>query len=79
MIVRRNDESSGANHIPQGTPANECIDWYHQGQSKTVEINGKRLTVRFVERKGRRGRISITAPPGATFEGKDGPSVNNGH
>jgi hypothetical protein len=38
------------------------IDWYAPGQSRTVEINGLQVTVRFVGRKGRRARIAITAP-----------------
>jgi hypothetical protein len=34
-----------------------------------VEVDGVRVTVRYVNRNGRRARIAITAPAGATFEG----------
>ena len=43
------------------------IDWYSEGQSRTVEVAGVRITVRFVGRNGRRGRIAIEAPAGAVF------------
>lgn len=51
-------------------PARElcrCIDWYSEGESRTVEVEGVRISIRFVGRKSRRARISITAPPGAVF------------
>ena len=48
------------------------IDWFHQGESKQVEANGVLVTVRFVGRKGPRGRIAIEAPPGAVFRAVDG-------
>ncbi len=43
------------------------IDWYAEGESRIVDVGGVRVTVRFVGRKGRRGRILIAAPAGATF------------
>jgi hypothetical protein len=45
----------------------QSIDWYHEGQSRTIEVDGVRVTVRFIGRRGRRGRIAIEAPPGARF------------
>lgn len=45
----------------------QCIEWYHEGQSRTVETNGVRIEIRFIGGKGRRARIAIVAPPGATF------------
>ena len=48
-------------------PTSQCIDWYHEGQSRTVEVDGVRITVRFIGRRGRRGRIAIEAPAGAVF------------
>jgi hypothetical protein len=44
-----------------------CIDWFHEGEARVVEISGIRVVVRFVGRNGRRGRIAIEAPPGAVF------------
>ncbi len=43
------------------------IDWYSEGESRVVEVDGVRVTIRFVGRKGRRGRILIEAPAGAAF------------
>jgi hypothetical protein len=45
----------------------QFIDWYHEGESRTVEVNGLHIVVRFVGRKGRRARIAITAPAGVVF------------
>lgn len=50
-----------------------CTDWYHEGESREVEVNGLILTVRFVARRGRRARITIMAPPGAMFRGVEKP------
>lgn len=43
------------------------IDWYAEGEGRVVEVDGVQVLVRFVGRKGRRGRIAITAPAGAVF------------
>ena len=48
-------------------PTSTLIDWYSEGETRVVEVNGVQVTVRFVGRKGRRGRIVIVAPPGAAF------------
>ena len=52
-------------------PTSVCIDWYSEGQTRVVEVNGVRVTVRFVGRNGRRARIAIEAPAGAVFRGED--------
>ena len=49
----------------------KSVEWYHEGDERTVEAGGIQITVRFVGRRGRRGRIAITAPPGATFQTSD--------
>jgi len=49
----------------------QCIDWYAEGEERIVEAGGIRIAVRFVGRKGRRGRIAITAPAGAAFRARD--------
>jgi hypothetical protein len=52
-----------------GRPAasSQSIDWYSEGESRIVEVGGVRVKVRYVGRKGRRGRILISAPPGSRF------------
>jgi hypothetical protein len=52
---------------PAAPPLSQSIDWYAEGQARIVEIGGIKVLVKFVGRKGRRGRIAIIAPPGATF------------
>ncbi|MBA3483183.1 MAG: hypothetical protein H0T51_15350 [Pirellulales bacterium] len=44
-----------------------CVDWYSEGEARIVEHSGMRIVVRYVGRKGRRGRIVIEAPDGTTF------------
>lgn len=46
----------------------QSIDWYAEGEERTVEVDGIRVTIRFVGRQGRRARIAITAPSGAVFD-----------
>jgi hypothetical protein len=58
----------------QGGPSAETnlsINWYAKGQSRVVEIGDVQVTVRCVDRKGRRARIAIVAPPGASFRSLD--------
>jgi hypothetical protein len=45
----------------------QSIDWYGEGQTRVVQFGDVRITVRFLGRHGRRGRILIEAPPGAVF------------
>ncbi len=54
-------------HSQADSTASQSIDWYSQGESRSVEVGGVRVTVRFVGRNGRRSRIAIIAPPGAVF------------
>jgi len=49
---------------PQTT---QSFDWYSEGEGRIVEVNGVRITVRYVGRKGRRARFVIEAPAGAVF------------
>jgi len=51
-------------------PACQSIDWYSEGEERIVDAGGIQIAVRFVGRKGRRGRIAITAPPGAVFRAR---------
>ena len=52
---------------PPAEATTQCIDWYHEGQSRTVVVGDVNVTVRFVGRDGRRARVAITAPAGAIF------------
>jgi len=52
---------------PDASQAVCDVGWYHPGQSRSIEFGGLQVTVRFVARKGRRGRIAITATVGNGF------------
>jgi len=62
----RNRDAAANRELPSAT-VSQSIDWYAEGEERIVEADGIRVVVRFVGRKGRRGRIAITAPPGAAF------------
>ena len=61
--------TSGRADVPGET--SQSVDWYHEGEERVVEAGGVQVVVRFVGRKGRRGRIAITAPACATFQSLD--------
>jgi hypothetical protein len=52
-----------------GRPAasSQSIDWYSEGETRIVEVDGVRVVIRFVGRHGRHVRIAIAAPAGAVF------------
>jgi hypothetical protein len=54
-------------------PTSRLVDWFSEGETRVVEVDGVRVIVRFVGRKGRRGRIVIEAPAGSVFRAGDGP------
>jgi hypothetical protein len=68
---QKNDQDATSNRTHMPAVASQCIDWYAEGQERIVEAGGIRISVRFVGRNGRRGRIAITAPPGAVFRSLD--------
>ena len=47
------------------------IDWYAEGETRVLEVDGIRVTIRFVGRKGRRARIAIIGPAGAVFRSEE--------
>jgi hypothetical protein len=55
-------------------PVWQSIDWYHPGQSRTFEVSGVQVTVRFVGNRGRRGRIAVLAPVGVKLRNMSGKS-----
>ncbi len=68
---QKNNENATDNRTLAPIEGSQCIDWYAEGEERIVEAGGIRIAVRFVGRNGRRGRIAITAPPGATFQTRD--------
>jgi hypothetical protein len=46
---------------------NQSIHWHAKGQARIIEINGIPVTIKLVDRQGRRGRIASVAPPEAVF------------
>jgi hypothetical protein len=59
-----------AHAAPRSSVRTETIDWYAEGESRIVRVSDVEVHVRFVGRKGRRGRIVISAPAGARFVAK---------
>lgn len=47
------------------------IDWYAEGETRVLEVDGIRVTIRLVGRKGRRARIAIIGPAGAVFRSEE--------
>ncbi len=54
--------------LSDGLPTCQSIDWYCEGESRKVMVQGVTVEVRMVARKGRKVRIAITAPAGAIFQ-----------
>ena len=73
MIDAEQERNRGtaANRKPPSAAVSRSIDWYAEGEERIVDAGGIQVAVRFVGRKGRRGRIAITAPPGAAFRACD--------
>ena len=46
----------------------ELVDWFSQGESCSLQIGGTSVEVRFIGRKGRRARISVSAMQTAPVE-----------
>ena len=42
----------------------QSIEWYHEGQSRLVSVNGIDVIIRLVGRKNRKARIALEAPTG---------------
>jgi hypothetical protein len=63
----QSDQPPAVDQAASRSVKSQSIDWYSEGESRIVEVDGVRVMVRFVGRHGRRGRIAITAPAGATF------------
>jgi hypothetical protein len=53
--------------IERSTRESQSVEWYTEGQTRAVYIDGVQITIRFVGRKGRRARIAVKAPAGAVF------------
>ena len=68
---QKNDHAAMSNQTRMVAQTSQSIEWYAEGEERIVDAGGIRIVVRFVGRKGRRGRIAITAPPGAAFRARD--------
>ena len=64
---QRMQTSKALNRQNSGGNESQSVEWYSEGEERTVEVGGVQVTVRFVGRKGRRGRICVVAPAGAVF------------
>jgi hypothetical protein len=65
-VIERAELSNDAS-AQAALPTSQSVDWYHEGESRTVEVAGIQVSVRLIGRKGRRSRIAIVAPAGAAF------------
>jgi hypothetical protein len=66
--MKDDTENRGVHSIAADrNPHCRSIDWYSEGDSRVAEVGNLQILVRFIARNGRRARISISAPPGATF------------
>ena len=65
------ENAEGATPQPPDERANSrgrrSVEWYAPGQERLVVVGGVSVAVRLVERRGRRARIVITAPPRVVF------------
>jgi len=58
------------------SPTSKSIDWYAEGQGRSVEVEGIRVLIKLIGRKGRRARIAIEAPAGAEFRAVDSTKID---
>jgi hypothetical protein len=63
-----NDQGTTCNRARAPAETSQCIDWFVEGQKMLVTTRGVNVVVGYVARRGRRCRISVMAPAGATFE-----------
>ena len=58
---KNNDKNSARNRTRVPTEVSRSTEWYAAGDEWIVDVGGIWMVVRFVGRKGRRGRIAIIA------------------
>ena len=68
---RTNNQGATCGRADVPGETSQSVDWYHEGEERVVEADGVQIVVRFVGRRGRRARIAIVAPAGATFQALD--------
>lgn len=59
-LIRQTAENLNVEHIE---PV-ELVDWFSQGESCSLQIGETSVVVRFIGRKGRRARISVSTTRG---------------
>lgn len=69
---RENPVTEAPTHRSQST------SWFAEGEAIRVWVGETEVVVRFLGRKGRRARISISAPAGAQFQELHPPLSNDG-
>jgi hypothetical protein len=64
---------SNANEQPVTKPptSSNMIAWFAVGQTCEIAIGGVRVSICLIGQKGRRSRLAVVAPPGATFSSPD--------
>jgi hypothetical protein len=68
MSMQMEEDTAPPNKRLTSPATSQSIDWYQEGQTRIVRVDGVEVRVRFIGRKGRRARILLEAPPGAMFE-----------
>ena len=71
MTSDKNSDKIGQPRVRSEVRAFHSVDWYSEGQTRIVDVDGVQITIRFVGRHGRRARIAISAPPGTVFRAGD--------
>jgi hypothetical protein len=59
--MRQPERETEARSEGADSPPTVFRDWLAVGQSMTVQIGGVEITLRLVDRKGRRARIAVSA------------------
>ncbi|MEX1230837.1 MAG: hypothetical protein WEB58_11400 [Planctomycetaceae bacterium] len=65
MDEKHRSLSDSKHHTLAKSGVPQSIEWYSPGQARVFEVDGVRIAVRFVGRRGRRGRIAVATACGA--------------
>jgi hypothetical protein len=62
---RQSEPNRQSKRVARPAGRTQFIDWYSKGESRVFEFNGVSVTVRWVDRNGRKCRIAIMGPEGS--------------